>query len=454
MKTLKDGKLAIYSIQAILVSVPLIQLWFSKRNDLRIFSDSVTYLVAADNYLKDIDFIPPTGRPTGFTRIWAFSLRFSNSGEAIVVTHILFLIFSVVFLALVLNYLRFSPIKILLLCLALELNPQNQYYLHMALAESLSYSLTIFALSVFLLRNLLPRKYVYLIILALLFAGGLVLRYSFFWVVLVFIFFVTVELLRYLDFSNYQGRKGITSLSKLVAGYSVLGALTAGCALLVASLISGSTPAELLIRPVYASTFTNLAKVAPLLDCQQNDYSTFLKNLCAERLDSKKPFGFDEFLYDSKVQEVSNLNPKLETITSVTPLKLDVFKVIVSKPSAYAHLIINDFVKILNPAEESYIGRVDTENSPYSDLVQLHTSREIDSANPNDRLFDWVKIQTAFRFLAIISLLFSRKRTGLKAFYGVNFIVLALIAFPSPRYLFPLDPVLLMAVVLNFRKSV
>ena len=443
-----------WSIIAILISTPLLILFFWKTNDLRIYSDSVTYLVAADNFLRGVDFLAPTSRPVGFAKIWSMAFHFQYSGQAILLIHTLFLVFSVLALSMVLLKLGYSSRKVLYIGLVLELNPQCLFYLHTALAESFSYSLLILVAAIALLKDLYPKRFVFLSIFSLLFFAGLVVRYTFFWYAGTFL---AILLISYLKRNFFNLHCFFRFLQKITwsNSYFILFSLTVlFFVTLFASFLSESKPTELLLRPFYASTFTNLAKVSSLIDCRSGSYSTPLMEICSDRSVTSPPFVFDGFLYDSKVQAISNINPSYGDFVSIAPMRRDVFEVILGKPLAYIDLLASDLVTTLNPLEEEYIGRVDTEDSPYSYIVDQLTSRNVGTNESSDTLFTFVSLQTFLRLFGFLVILLPRyKRGNLEYFYLLNLGILVAFAFPTPRYLFPMDAIMLITMFLKYAKK-
>ncbi len=423
-------------------------------DDLRIYSDSVTYLVAADNLFRSIDFIPPTSRPTGFTRVWALFFSLTYSGQAIVLAHTFFLVFSVSCLAFVMWRMGSSARRILLVGLTLEMNPQTQYYVHTALAESFSYSLLILALTFFLMRDQFPKRYLYSIILTLLLFGGFVIRYYFLWMALLFTILVIIEFL-YSCIKFQSGLKffRIEIKRRIVQSFS-LGLASIVISTLLAFLVSGSQPTELVFRPIYASTFTSLAKVAPLIDCQRGSYSVPISKICSERLTKTSALGFDQLLYHSRIQAISNIDPDLNSILDVSPLRSNTRQIILSNPKEYLSLISQDFSKILNPSREEYIGRVNVSDSPYNNLVDRMTNRKIDESKDSDDLFQFVMLQAFLRVPLLVFIgIYRRENKRLVHFYLLNFAVLICSAFPTPRYLFPLDSLLIVGALARNQKG-
>jgi hypothetical protein len=422
-------------------------------DDLRIYSDSVTYLVAADNFFKNFDFIPPTSRPTGFTKAWAFFFSLTYSGQAIVLAHTFFLVFSVSCLAFIMWRIGISLRKILFVALTLEMNPQAQYYVHTALAESFSYSLLILALSFFLLRGEFPRSYLYSIILSILLFGGLVIRYYFLWMALLFSILFFFEFL--LDRKKLRGSLTFTRFEpkKRFLQYFTFGFASILTPILLASFVSDSQPTELVYRPIYASSFTGLAKVAPLIDCKAGEFSTPIAEICVGENTKTDTLGFDQLLYDANVQAISNINPDLSSILDVSYLRSYLKQIILSNPKEYVNLISQDLIKILNPNREEYIGRVNVDDSPYSNLVDTMTNRKVGALSDSDVLFQLVTLQTFLRVPALIFIgVFRRENKNLLYFYLFNLTILAFTAFPTPRYVFPLDSLLIVGVLLRIQR--
>lgn len=421
---------------------------------LRAFSDSGVYLVSARTWLTGDPLPLLRDRPNAFTALWAPFLDRANASDWIILAHSVLTLAAIAVFYVALVRTDCSVRVATGASVIAGCAPAVLYYEHVLLAESISYSLSLgwVALVIWAARSAPTWRY------ALVAAGTMVaaslVRTS-------FAILVVAGLVAYVVVRLAAGRLGRVAWSSALVGAAaiVLGGVAG-------ALVGSAAQGQLSDQPALAqlsvtrafSAYNAIAKYASLETCPAVAAPSRPRvALCAA-----ESLAYNEVLWNSPVHDDWYAAPPDEFQSLAPTYQDEVRRLVLAHPLGAARIVVRDSVDLVLPVQHE---RFTTSPVAVGWLPTAAPALHIDSdfgSEWRDYLWRATSFQDAVRLIAAVALLVALstrrlgRRWGLAEFFALTWLVsvlaLAVTAYPTSRYLVPLDPLLVASAALTFAR--
>lgn len=450
--------LAAYSL-VIAVGLALRALWIVIDHRPRVANDSLVFLASARSWLDGTGLPIHRERPALFSLLWAPLLDLPYSGVLIAVLQGGISCLAACAFLWALRRFGLGPRLALGGTLVLVLLPAPIYYEHVLLSESLAHSATA-ALVAVVAWSVLPLHPVRLGVCALAFLVlAASLRNSF---LLMFAAFCGAALLIGAIRFIRAGRLSLRTTAAAV-GAVALGATTGLLGMsAVQGAMAGEPPLRQALNSSAMSAYNGIFKFGGLIDCStlSRPLDHAQNSICSNIADvSPATPTFDDFMAFGAVHSDWAQSSDADFEKWAPEYRSAARGAVVDDPLGAASLVYATAVGTLFPVSHEYFSTGPSPAELLPDIAPRILVPADFGPQASDVLFRAADFQDSVRALAVIStlILLITARSLRRAFFGwilwtawVGYwIAFAATGVPTPRFLFPMDPVILAALLLS-----